>query len=126
MQPSAAASIGIQVVRKYLLGGREPGSIGSAVREIIQMDPLLLILIGGLSLVSLAIVIAILRGKATQPLRIILALLLLAFMAFCSLSYLGSYELAEGGMAWRVGCGVAIGVSLYGVIRLLRVGSRES
>ena len=88
--------------------------------------PYLLIIIGVLSLVSLAVVIAILRGKATQPMRIILALLLLAFTAFCSFSYLASYELAEGGMAWRVGCGVAISASLYGVIRLLRVGSRES
>ena len=84
--------------------------------------PYLLIIIGVLSLVSLAVVIAILRGKATQPMRIILALLLLAFTAFCSFSYLASYELAEGGMAWRVGCGVAIIASLYGVIRLLRGG----
>ena len=86
------------------------------------MPYLLIIIIGALSLVSLAIVIAILRGKANQPMRIILALLLLAFTAFCSFSYLASYELAEGGTSWRVGCGVAIIASLYGVIRLLRGG----
>ena len=90
------------------------------------MNFLLLIIIAGLGLVSLAIVVSIFTGRATQPMRIILALLLLAFTAFCSFSYLASYELAEGGMAWRVGCGVAISASLYGVIRLLRGGRRES
>ena len=57
-----------------------------------------------------------------QPMRIVLALLLLAFTAFCSFGYLATYEPVDGAMTWRVGYGVAIIASLYGVIRLLRGG----
>ena len=90
------------------------------------MNFLLLIIIAGLGLVSLAIVVSIFTGRATQPMRILLALILLGFTAFCSFGYLATYEPVEGAMAFRVGYGVAIIASLYGVIRLLRGGRRES
>ncbi len=84
------------------------------------MNFLLLIIVAGLGLVSLAIVVSIFTGRATQPMRILLALILLGFTAFCSFGYLATYEPVEGAMAFRVGYGVAIIASLYGVIRLLR------
>ena len=90
------------------------------------MNFLLLIIIAGLGLVSIAIVVSIFTGRATQPMRILLALILLGFTAFCSFGYLATYELVEGAMAFRVGYGDAIMASLYGVIRLLRGGRRES
>ncbi|MCH2104421.1 MAG: hypothetical protein MK297_10465 [Planctomycetes bacterium] len=90
------------------------------------MNFLLLIIIAGLGLVSLAIVISILTGRATQPMRVLLALILLGFTAFCSFGYLATYEPGiEGAMVFRVGYGGAIIASLYGVIRLLRGGRRE-
>jgi hypothetical protein len=58
--------------------------------------------------------------------RILLALVLLAFTAFCSLGFLATYEPVDGALAWRAGYGIAIIVSLYGVLRLLRGRGQES
>lgn len=47
--------------------------------------------------------------------KVLLALVLLAFTAFCSLGFLATYEPVDGALAWRAGYGIAIIVSLYGV-----------
>ena len=57
--------------------------------------------------------------------RVLLALFLLAFTAFCSFGFLATYEPVEGALTWRIGYGIAIIASLYGVVRLLRGGSKE-
>lgn len=58
--------------------------------------------------------------------RIPLVLLLLAFTAFCCFGFIATFEPVEGALTWRIGYGVAIVASLYGVVRLLRGGGQES
>ena len=47
--------------------------------------------------------------------KVLLALVLFAFTAFCSLGFLATYEPVDGALAWRAGDEIAIIVSLYGV-----------
>lgn len=61
------------------------------------------------------------RG-AVSAMKILLALALLAFAAFCVFGFLATYEPLEGALGWRVGYGVGLVACLYGLLRLLRRG----
>ncbi len=73
-------------------------------------------------LAFIAVVILFVRGTAKKLMRVLLALFLLAFTAFCSFGFLATYEPVDGAIAWRIGYGIAIMASLYGALRLLRGG----
>ncbi len=75
-------------------------------------------------LAFIAVVILFVRGTAKKIMRVLLALFLLAFTAFCSFGFLATYEPGDGHLTWRIGYGIAIMASLCGVARLLRGGSK--
>ena len=75
-------------------------------------------------LAFIAVVILFVRGTAKKTMRVLLALFLLAFTAFCSFGFLASFEPGDGAIQWRIGYGIAVIASLYGVARLLRGGSK--
>lgn len=85
----------------------------------------ILLFFGVMVLTLIAVVILFVRGTAKKLMRVLLALFLLAFTAFCSFGFLATYEPVEGALTWRIGYGIAIIASLYGVVRLLRGGSKE-
>ena len=85
----------------------------------------ILLFFGVMVLALIAVVILYVRGTAKNLMRVLLGLFLLAFTAFCSFGFLATYEPGDGHLTWRIGFGVAIIASLYGVVRLLRGGSRE-
>ena len=78
-----------------------------------------------LAFIAVVILFLFVRGTAKKIMRVLLALFLLAFTAFCSFGFLATYEPVDGAIAWRIGYGIAIMASLYGVLRLLR-GGRSS
>ena len=84
-----------------------------------------LLFFGPIVLAFIAVVILFVRGTAKKLMRVLLALFLLAFTAFCSFGFLATYEPGDGHLTWRIGYGIAIIASLYGVVRLLRGGSKE-
>lgn len=59
--------------------------------------------------------------------RFLIALILLCVAAFSGFGFLATYEPMDDGshLTWRVGYGVAIVASLFGVVRALRKGSRS-
>jgi len=89
------------------------------------MSITILLFFGVTVLAFIAVAILFVRGTAKKLMRVFLALFLLAITAFCSFGFLHSYEPGDGQLTWRIGYGVAIIASLYGVVRLLRGGSRE-
>ncbi len=80
---------------------------------------------GAMLLTFLAIAIVAVRNPQSKIMRVLLAIFLLAFTAFCSIGFLHSFEPGDGAIVWRVGYGIAVIASLYGVLRLLREGSEE-
>ena len=84
----------------------------------------ILLFFGVMVLTLIAVVILFVRGTAKKLMRVLLALFLLAFTAFCSFGFLATYAPVEGALTWRIGYGVAIIASLYGVVRLLRGGRK--
>ena len=78
-----------------------------------------------LAFIAVVILFLFVRGTAKKIMRVLLALFLLAFTAFCSFGFLATYELVDGAIPWRIGYGIAVIASLYGVVRLLR-GRRAS
>ena len=84
-----------------------------------------LLFFGPIVLAFIAVVILFVRGTAKKLMRVLLALFLLAFTAFCSFGFLATYEPVDGAIPWRIGYGIAVIASLYGVVRLLRGGSKE-
>ncbi len=85
----------------------------------------ILLFFGVMVLTLIAVVILFVRGTAKKLMRVLLALLLLAFTAFCSFGFIATYEPVDGAIPWRIGYGIAVIASLYGVARLLRGGSKE-
>ena len=85
----------------------------------------ILLFFGVMALAFIAVVILFVRGTAKKLMRVLLALFLLAFTAFCSFGFLASFEPGDGAITWRIGYGIAVIASLYGVVRLLRGGSKE-
>jgi len=58
--------------------------------------------------------------------KIIIGLFLLSVAAFCVFGFLATYEPVDGALTWRIGYGIAIAASLFGVLRLLRSGGKKS
>jgi len=85
----------------------------------------ILLFFGVMVLALIAVIFLYVRGTAKKLMRVLLALFLLAFTAFCSFGFLATYEPGDGHLTWRIGYGIAIMASLYGVLRLLRGGSTE-
>lgn len=58
--------------------------------------------------------------------RVIIVLLLLCVVAFSAFGFMASYEPIDDGshLTWRIGYGIAIVASLFGVVRTLRKGGR--
>lgn len=83
-----------------------------------------LLFLGVMAFTLIAIIILLVQGTAKKLMRVLLALFLLAFTAFCSFGFLATYEPGDGHLTWRIGYGVAVIASLYGVARLLRGGSK--
>jgi len=78
-----------------------------------------------LTFIGIGIAIVAVRNPQSKIMRVLLAIFLLAFTAFCSIGFLHSFEPGDGAIVWRVGYGIAAIASLYGVLRLLREGSEE-
>ena len=59
--------------------------------------------------------------------RILLTLILLCVVAFSAFGFMATYEPMDDGshLTWRIGYGIAIVASLFGVVRALRKGSRS-
>ena len=85
----------------------------------------ILLFFGVMVLALIAVIFLYVRGTAKKLMRVLLALFLLAFTAFCSFGFLATYEPGDGHLTWRISYGIAIMASLYGVLRLLRGGSTE-
>ena len=85
----------------------------------------LLLFFGVMVLALIAVILLYVRGTAKKLMRVLLTLFLLAFTAFCSFGFLATFEPVDGAISWRIGYGIAVIASLYGVIRLLR-GGRSS
>jgi len=85
----------------------------------------ILLFFGVMVLALIAVIFLYVRGTAKKLMRVLLALFLLAFTAFCSFGFLATYEPGDGHLTWRIGYGIAIMASLYGALRLLR-GGRSS
>ena len=84
-----------------------------------------LFFLGAILLTFIGIAIVAARNPQSKIMRVLLAIFLLAFTAFCSFGFLHSFEPGDGAIVWRVGYGIAVIASLYGVLRLLREGSEE-
>jgi|ETNmetMinimDraft_18_1059904.scaffolds.fasta_scaffold99237_1 hypothetical protein len=88
------------------------------------MTIMTLLFLGVMAFTLIAIIILLVQGTAKKLMRVLLSLSLFAFTAFCSFGFLATYEPGDGHLTWRIGYGVAVIASLYGVARLLRGGSK--